>query len=385
MEWLWTTLAAASLLGAAICAALWTLSERVVPRLSDVAPKARGRWPRVSIVVAARNEERNIEQGVRSLLALDYPHLQITVVNDRSTDATPGILDRIAREDPRLNIVTIEQLPGGWLGKNNALHIGAARSDGEWLLFTDADVVFAPDTLHMAVAFSEDNAIDHLAAAPRVLTPSFWLRAFVPVFSMFFTLYIKAWAIQNRNDPSAAVGIGAFNLVRAAAYQAIGGHEKLRLRPDDDLRLGKRLKEAGFQARFVTAGERVSVEWYCTVGELIRGLEKNTFAAIDYRCGLALLAIAILLAVFVMPFVAMLLAPWPANLLFALAAALFVIFAGRACSSNGQPAVLGVLFPVGVLLFAFIQLRTMLLNLWEGGIHWRDTFYPLDELRENAA
>jgi cellulose synthase/poly-beta-1,6-N-acetylglucosamine synthase-like glycosyltransferase len=384
IDWVWTTVATVNFVGACVCGALWALIERVVPRLSDVVPGDRSGWPRVSIVVAARNEERNIEEGVRSLLGLDYPDLQITVVNDRSTDQTAAILGRIALENPRLNVVSIEQLPAGWLGKNNAMHVGAFRSDGEWVLFTDADIIFAPDTLRKAIAYSEAHGVDHLAAAPRVITPSFWLRAFVPVFSMFFVLYVKAWAIRNRNDRSAWVGVGAFNLVRGTAYRAIGGHEKLRLRPDDDVRLGKQLKEAGFQADFVGATEELSVEWYSSVGELIRGLEKNAFAASDYRCTAALAANAFLLGGFVLPFVAMFVAPWPANLLSGLAAGIAVFFAGRACRSNGQPGILGLLFPVGVLLFAMIQIRTMILNLWQGGIRWRDTFYSLEELRRNV-
>ena len=120
------------------------------------------------------------------------------------------------------------------------------------------------------------------------------------------------------------------------------------------------------------------------MAELIRGLEKNTFAGADYRWSFVLFAISVLIVGYVLPFVATAFTPWPANLMFALAAAIYVAFAGRACRSNGQPGVLGVLFPVGVLLFAVIQLRTMVLNLWQGGIRWRDTFYPLDELRKNV-
>jgi len=381
-DWIWTTIAIVDLLIAAICGALWAYSERKIRRLADVESR-RTDWPRVSIVVAARNEERNIEEGVRSLLALDYPDLQITVVNDRSTDATAAILGRVAAEDPRLNVVTVEQLPAGWLGKNNALHLGAFRSDGDWLLFTDADVIFAPDTLRKAVAKSEDDDLDHLTAAPRVVTPSFWLRAFVPVFSMCFVLYVKAWAIRSK-DKSACVGIGAFNLVRATAYRAIGGHEKLRLRPDDDVKLGKVLKEAGLQPDFVLASEHLEVEWYTSVGELIRGLEKNTFAGADYRCSVVLFAIAFLIVCYILPFVAVFVAPWPANVLFAAASGIYLGFAARSCRANGQPGVLGILFPVGVLLFAMIQLRTMILNLRQGGIRWRDTFYSLEELKQNV-
>ncbi len=381
-HWIWITIAGIELAAAAVCGFLWAWSERIVRQLSSVDTSGMTAWPRVSIVVAARNEERNIEEGVRSLLALRYPDLEITVVNDRSTDGTAGILARVASEDPRLNVVTVTDLPAGWLGKNHAMHLGAAGSSGEWLLFTDADVIFESDTVQKAIALVVQDQRDHLAAVPRIITPSFWLRAFVPVFSMCFVLYIKAWAIRS-NDPSAHVGIGAFNLVRRSAYRAIGGHEPLRLRPDDDVKLGKVLKAAGFRADFVMAGDLIAVEWYASVGELIRGLEKNTFAGANYRVSFALFAVGMLLAVYVLPFVALALAPWPAKLLFAAAAAVYVLFASRACRSNGQPPVLGILFPVGVLLFSMIQVRTMVLNLWQGGIRWRETFYPLTELRQN--
>jgi cellulose synthase/poly-beta-1,6-N-acetylglucosamine synthase-like glycosyltransferase len=384
LEDVWLTLAGFDLVIALMCGGLWTWSERVVRSLEVVAPDNDSPLPRVSIIVPARNEQRMIEAGVRSLLGLDYPNLQITVVNDRSTDETATILTRIASEDSRLNVVTIASLPPGWLGKNNAMHVGAAQSSGEWLLFTDADVVFAPDALRRAVAFAVREKLDHIAAVPRITTPSFWLRAFVPVFSMCFVLFVKAWALRSK-DPSAHVGIGAFNLVRAEAYRAVGGHEKLKLRPDDDVKLGKVLKAAGFQQDLVIGGELISVEWYASVGELIRGLEKNAFAGVDYRVPvIAWSAIGMILGA-VLPLPA---AVWfgatPTGLLFLLTYLVYGHFAGRACRSNGQSRFLGVLYPFGIFLFVFIQLRTTVLNLWQGGLRWRDTFYPLDELKRNV-
>src|SRR6266850_2473571 len=132
--------------------------------LKDVMP-ARA-VPPMSIIAAARNEARGIEAAVISLLRLDYPALEIIIVNDRSTDETGAILERLARQHSRLTIKNISELPEGWLGKNHALYAGAAVASGTLLLFTDADVVFEPTTLRRAITLMEQDELDHLTAIP---------------------------------------------------------------------------------------------------------------------------------------------------------------------------------------------------------------------------
>ena len=207
-------------------------------------------WPTLSIVAPARNEARGIEAAVQSLLRLDYPGLEIVIVNDRSTDDTGAILDRLKRDheslrglqddirlkhaaisnveigsiarvdagyvgaNTTLTIVDVAELPAGWLGKNYAMQVGAAGAAGELLLFTDADIVFEPTTLRRAVAYMEAQRVDHLAAIPDVRVPGVALKAFIAAFSVFFSMYARPW--QARNPRSRAhIGVGAFNLIRA--------------------------------------------------------------------------------------------------------------------------------------------------------------------------
>ncbi|HEY4587862.1 MAG TPA: glycosyltransferase family 2 protein, partial [Thermoanaerobaculia bacterium] len=222
---------------------------RSIRALRDLPPLA-GPLPRVSIIIPARNEERNLEEALRSVLALDYDNLEIDVVDDRSTDRTGEILDRMAAADPRLRIVHVRELPPGWLGKNHALWLGAGKATGEFLLFTDADVVLAPATLRRAVGAMVADGLDHLTAAPEIARPGVLFEMFVGAFSLFFTLYTRPWKVKDPESPS-HVGVGAFNLVRAAAYRAAGGHPAIAMRPDDDLKLGKLLKKKGFHQEFV--------------------------------------------------------------------------------------------------------------------------------------
>lgn len=368
---------------ALVTSAMLVRADYCMARLRDV-PLPSDDWqaPLVSVIVAARNESRDIEKAVKSLLGLAYSPYQLTVVNDRSTDDTGEILDRLATEYPQLNVVHLEHLPEGWLGKNHAQHFGAQRSDGKWLLLTDADIVFDPTSLTRAVWWAEDQALDHLAGIPRIKVSGFLLNAVVAAFAVFFKAHFRPWRARNPKS-KAFIGIGAFNLVRAEAYHAIGGHEQLKMRPDDDIKLGKVLKQSGFRQDLIVAGSMLSVRWYASITELIRGLEKNAFAAVEYN---PLTVVASTLAAFlffVVPFAGAVVATGLPQALFAMTALLWLVCCWQACRGFQQNPLYCLGFPIATLLLIYIQLRTMLLNYWLGGIRWRDTFYPLDELRSN--
>ncbi|HLN93498.1 MAG TPA: glycosyltransferase, partial [Thermoanaerobaculia bacterium] len=193
------------------------------PRLSVAARVASPRrCPRVSIVIPARNEELDIERAVRSHLSQDYPDLQIVVVDDRSTDRTAQVLDRLVREDPRLVVLSGTDPPEGWLGKPHALWQGAAVADGELLLLADADVRYDPRALRDAVTVLEDRRLDLLAFFPRFENRGFWENVLLPFLAVAVFLGFGFLA-RSRRVPL-AMGAGAGNLVRRRAYDAVGGH-----------------------------------------------------------------------------------------------------------------------------------------------------------------
>jgi cellulose synthase/poly-beta-1,6-N-acetylglucosamine synthase-like glycosyltransferase len=376
-------LAAATLLMQLAIAAVVGRSVRSIRRLADQPSPAAGTpLPRVSIVIPARNEERNIEEALRSVLALDYEDLEIDVVDDRSTDRTGEILDRMARENPRLQVVHIRELPPGWLGKNHALEWGGRKATGDYLLFTDADVVMHPTALRRAIAAMERDGIDHLAASPEIERASVLFEMFIGVFSLFFTLFVKAWKVRNPKSP-AHVGIGAFNLVRASAWRAVGGHQPIAMRPDDDLKLGKLLKKNGFRQELMYGRGLIRVEWYASVRELIQGLMKNAFPGTDYRIGVVIFSTLLQLTTLVWPFLAVFVTTGPTRWL-NLASVLVLL---TLCWINAPLANVrrwtGVGFPLATLLFIYIVWRSMLTILWNGGIEWRGTRYPLAELKAN--
>ena len=374
-------LALATLIAHVATAIQVLLGNRSIRALRDLPPLA-GPLPRVSIIIPARNEERNLEEALRSILALDYDNLEIDVVDDRSTDRTGEILDRMATADPRLRIVHVRELPPGWLGKNHALWLGAEKATGEFLLFTDADVVMAPSALRRAVGAMVADRLDHLTAAPEIARPSVLFELFIGAFSLFFTLFIKPWKVKDPESPS-HVGIGAFNLVRAAAYRAAGGHPAIAMRPDDDLKLGKLLKKKGFHQEFVFGLGMLRVEWYASVRELIQGLMKNAFSGVDYRVWVVVVSTVMQLITLVWPFLALLLTTGATRWL-NLASVLVLL---TLCWINAPLAGVrrwhGLGFPLATLLFLYILWRAMVLTLWRDGIDWRGTHYPLASLKAN--
>ena len=356
--------------------------NRRMRRLAALAAPAPGRWPRVSIVFAARNEGATLGAAVPTMLQLDYPDFEVIAVNDRSEDDTGAVLEKLAAGDARLQVVPIEALPPGWLGKNHALHRGAARATGEWILFTDADIHFAPDALRRAVAHAEAHRLDLLGAVPQLSEHGHLLGLCVNAFSFAYTIGIRPWRIP---DPATRAhgGVGAFGLVRAAKYRGLGGHEPIRLRPDDDIKLGKLFKMHGARCELVHGAGALSVSWYGSLPEMIRGLTKNAYAGADYRWWVPPLGIIAQAGLFGWPLAALGLTTGAA---WALNAAAVAVMLGLGCDQTrftGGRGWHGLFLPLGTAIFGYILLRSMVVTHWTGGITWRGTHYPLADLKAN--
>lgn len=360
---------------------LW--GSRQLRFLADTPPIRDYRLPQVSVVIPARDESRHIRTALGSVLAQDYPVLEIIAVNDRSRDATGTILKELAARDPRLKVLEIEALPQGWLGKTHALETGARQARGSILLFIDADVILEPSALSRGVAHLQRHNRDHIAVAPDVLMPTLWLTLVAATFGFNFSLLFRPWRAADPNSDR-YVGIGAFNMMRTAAFWAAGGMTPIAMRPDDDVMLGKLLKRSGARQECLLGRELVSVEWYASTRELVRGLSKNSFAALDYSLARVALASAAQLLLYVWPFVAVLLSEGLARWLYLIIVIwLLGLFVDGARQMTRFRPWFGIGLPATTLLLMFILWRSTLLALKNGGIEWRGRRYPLDELRRN--
>jgi glycosyltransferase involved in cell wall biosynthesis len=352
-----------------------------LPWLSDATPVAPANPPLVSVIFAARDEAEKLPEAIQTLLAQDYPRFEIVAVNDRSTDGTSRILHEFERANQNLKVINVTELPTGWLGKPHALVAGFEQSRGDWLVFTDADVHFAPDVLNRAVALAEERQWDHLTLLASVEMRGFWEITAISYFGLGFVFGSEPWQASNPRS-GRYVGVGAFQLVRRAAYEKCGGHARLRMDVIEDMKLGKIIKLAGFRSGVAVAQDMVRVRWHSGVRNVIRGVTKNMFAAVHYNVLFAIGAMLFTLIMSVLPFFGLLFATGWARAFAGIAAvAAVLIHAAMVWSTDASP-LYGLTHPLGALLFCWMMKRSAIATLWRGGVVWRETFYPLEELRK---
>jgi glycosyltransferase involved in cell wall biosynthesis len=339
--------------------------------------------PMLSLIVAARNEEKQIKASILSQLHQTYRNVEWILVDDRSTDETGKILDELMKEDPRVKVIHVKELPEGWLGKNHALYKGYLQASGKWLLFTDADVKYEKETFAKALHYAERHQLDHLTAAPNLHANHFWLKTFVAFFLFGFSYFKRPWMANNPKS-KIGTGIGAFNLVSKEAYESFGTHERLKMRPDDDLQLGMKMKKAGYQQRIVTALRLIEVEWYGSLKEAFIGLEKNTFAGLNYQVRMVFFSIFGVFVTNVLPFLTIFSANKTVAFLslgnIVTSGILYVLIIKRMTVFS---PVLFLVFPITALLFIYSIIRASLLTFKRGGIVWRGTTYRLSELKDH--
>jgi glycosyltransferase involved in cell wall biosynthesis len=277
MFWFWLTCAVA---------AVWLKRHIDLNRARLDAPLSpadaetcAGPWPRLSVLVAARDEEKNIGRCIEGLLAQDYPEFTLTVVDDRSSDRTPEIIDQFARRDPRFRAVHVRELRPGWFGKNNAMREGVAAADGEYLCFSDADCAFdSPKLLRAAMAYARREHIDFLSVLPRLEASTFWEQVVQPPAGAIMVFWFPPQKVNDPKSPRAYAN-GAFMLMSRTAYEAIGGHEFAKATLNEDMHFARRAKQVGLRLRVIRGGDLYRVRMYTGFPQIWRG-----WSRIFYGC-----------------------------------------------------------------------------------------------------
>ncbi len=381
-------------LAGGVLAAVWLDrmqdAARGMPRVADIT---RPEWdrrlqpmPRVSIIVPARDEQEHVAAALASFAAQDYENLEIIAVDDRSRDATGEMMDHAAREATaarpglRFEVMHIGELPAGWLGKTHAMWLAAQRATGDWILFTDADVKLRSDAVRRAIAYAEEVKADHLILFPTHALKTVGESMVIAGFQMLFVFGHRPWKVS---DPKAkdSMGLGSFNLVRRSVYESIGTFRALRLEVVDDIKLGELVKTRGFSQHNVLGRGLLDLHWGHGGLGIVRNLTKNLFAVLDYRWPRALGACLMLVALNVLPFLGVWLAPGWSKAGFVVAiGAIAALYAGMYRTSRISPAY-ALLHPVNSIIIAYALLRSMVATLWHSGVVWRGTKYALEELR----
>lgn len=361
---------------------IWFMTMNSTRKIQPLPNETMKDYPTLSVIVAAKDEEKAIYKSVSSQLQQDYPNVEWILVDDRSTDRTLNLMKQLEKKDTRVHVISIEHLKDGWLGKNHALYEGYKQAKGKILLFTDADVIFErTDVFARSVTAMNKQKVEHLTMAPSLRAESFLLQAFIGFF-LFGFHYFKRPHLANNDRSSVAMGVGAFNLIKRTAYETIGTHKAIAFRPDDDLQIGIQIKQHGLKQRFFTGIDDLSVEWYPSLKEAIKGLEKNMFAGLHFKYYMVFVAIFGVFLSQTFPFLALFFTTGPTFFLYICSIILlFIIYLQiiHLFTSFSKRTVF--LFPISSLLFIYTIIRAIFLMLYRGGIVWRGTTYTLDEFK----
>ncbi len=334
---------------------------------------------RVSVCVPARNEERDLEACLVSLLNQDYPDFEVIVVDDNSTDRTPEIIESLKERYPSLIPVRGAELPPDWYGKPFALHQAVENSRGDLLLFTDADPVFRPYALKTAVEEMQNRSLDMLTLLPGAEFGSFWERAVQPLIFAFIAALARFGKV---NDPEseAAMGIGAFLMIRREVYDRVGGHASLKQVILEDIGMGRLLKQAGARIRIANGREIYSIRMYHSLKEIWTGWRKNIFLAMKKSVVKTFYYIFWVLGFVVTPWLVAGIHFWMGSALgwqaMALAGlALVWVAQATLCYELKLQQRYALLFPLGALVMAAIMINSMLHMLLRGHAEWRGRTY----------
>lgn len=354
-----------------------------LPKVANIATDdwdmALPTQPKFTVIVPARNEEKDIVQCLESLAESDYQNLEIVAINDRSTDRTGELIDRMeSKWRGRVRAIHIRQLPPGWLGKTHAMWTGARESQGEWILFTDGDIMFRRDALRRAVAYCQLAKADHLVVYPRWILKSIDETVMAGVLQ---SIPVRPWKMK---DPKSRdfIGIGAFNMVRREVYERVGGFEKLRLQVIDDLFLGRNIKRAGFSQHCVFGEDLVSLHWAEGALGIAKNLTKNTFAVMGFRWYVAVVALIGTFFFSILPYIGIFAGGW---MRIVSAFALLGIIGSYAMGAplTNVPWWIAFLHPFGAVVAGYSIVRSVFYTYKQGGIEWRGTKYSLKELKKS--
>lgn len=363
----------------------WTRLNRLLkfqPAPNEPAPTAT-----TFAVIPARNEAAVIESAVRSVLDQDLPNLRVIVVNDRSTDATGQILDRLAIENPRLTVyhVTESQIPAGWLGKNYAIALGVRRADElaaaesrpldqQWMWFVDSDVIVRPDALRLCLQLSQKRGYSALSLLTALTTVRLWEKLFMPLAAAGWGAMFTISLTNNDQDPATAYANGQFFLIRRDIYKQIGGHEMVKSSVVEDCDLMALIKGSGHRGRFLLGPHVARTRMYATIPAMLRGWGRIYSGSSNRRAPRIVGGIFFVLLTMLPAYPAVVYALLTGSPLW-LAASITHLLAMTACAAvmirwSGNPAALALGLPITAVGLVVIFSRALIM-CFGGQVNWR--------------
>ncbi len=363
---------------------VWVLKRE--PRLANrTSGKMPNPLPLVTVIISAKDEERHIEEAARSILASDHASIQLILVDDRSTDRTLEIMEDLARQDSRITVLSVQELPPGWTGKTHAVFLGTHQASGEILLFTDADTVFRPDAISRALRHFLTNGLDMMSLIPGFTDRGLLEDAVHPHLALGLSYFYPLTEVNDATKP-AAMASGCFIMITKRAYREVGTWETFRSQVTEDVALAKAVKAKGLKMGLMRGGDLVRTRPFATLSEVCRFWERTYYGALEQsipkmvRLVFNYVSLVLLTLFFVFSGVLLLFGTdtAPINGLFAMStlamAAVIIPYSVFIRLEHGN-WLYGLLAPVGIFVGAWVAVSTLGTVVMDKGIQWRGSLY----------
>ena len=340
----------------------------------------------VSVLVPARNEEKNISKCLSSLSEQEYSELEILVLDDNSTDQTASLIELFAKSDSRFTLIKGKKLPDGWIGKNWACHQLSLAAKGEFLVFVDADAILAKGVISASVAEAVLENVQLLSVMPRRIASCVLERLLFPLIDWATFAWLPLKLAQWRQNAQMSATVGQFILFTRLAYNDIGGHKMVHDNPLDDFELGRLVKRRGFQWRLIRGKDWVSVLPYSGNKEAFQGVARSVFPALSYRVSFLVFLVMFCLVLIFLPLATVILnlfsnsSESPVLAMAAFSIANVFISWATACKEFNHNLILSLFYPLSAAIMLLVGLYSFATYSF-GFTHWKGRRMPGRRLR----
>ncbi|MBM3701384.1 MAG: glycosyltransferase [Actinobacteria bacterium] len=345
--------------------------------------------PLMSVLIPARNEEENIKRCIISLTKQDYENIEILVLDDNSTDDTARIVLELSQKDPRIKLYSGEPLKKGWLGKSYACWQLSKYANGNYFIFTDADTLHFPNSISSSVACLLRYNLDALSVFAKQITVTLHERMIVPFGKYMILSFVPLYLIRKSKSVLFCTAIGQFMLFKREVYKKIGGHKSIKSKVIEDIMLSKQVKRCGYKFMIFDGRSSLYCRMYKNFREVVRGHSRTIFAAFDYNIYIITIAIILISAIFLFPFIMLpvgILFDWPAILINLIILQIIIILIPKIIFSIRFKckAVDIILHPISMVYLIYIAINSIFNTKIGMGVNWKGRIYDVreeDELR----
>jgi chlorobactene glucosyltransferase len=341
--------------------------------------------PLVSVMIPARNEEKNIRRILNSMVKQDYQNLEILVLDDNSTDGTGHMVEEFVKKDSRVKLIEGAPLPAGWKGKCFACHQLSKIAKGSYFVFTDADTLHYPNSISGSLAALLKNNLDVTSVYPRQIAVTFSERMSVRFINFIILSFMPLILVKHSKAPFFSTAIGQFFLFTRKAYEKTGGFESVKDEILEDINISKQVKRCGLKIMIYDGSDSIFCRMYTNLPDVIKGFSRFIYAAFDCNFLIAFISVSFIELIYMVPFimlpVGIFIFGWPAKIISLIIIQIFLIFTIKfILAIRFKERILDVFFtPVSLAFVYLLSINSYKQTKFGKGIDWKGRIYSANE------